>query len=46
MSNHRTKFDNFVSAIEQLKNGILLFNNENDLLRDGLIQRFNNTILT
>ena len=40
MSGYQTKFDNFMSAIEQLKSGILLFNNENDLLRDGLIQRF------
>lgn len=40
MSDHRTKFDNLISAIEQLKNGILIFSNENDLLRDGLIQRF------
>ena len=40
MGNHQTKFYNFVSAIEQLKSGILLFSHENDLLRDGLIQRF------
>ncbi|WFA08547.1 nucleotidyltransferase substrate binding protein [Tissierella sp. Yu-01] len=40
MSGYQTKFDNFMSAIEQLKSGILLFSNENDLLRDGLIQRF------
>ena len=32
MSDHQTKFDNLISAIEQLKNGILLFSNENDLL--------------
>ena len=40
MRNHRSKFDNFTNAVKQLKNGIIMFSNENDLLRDGLIQRF------
>ncbi len=40
MSGYRTKFKNFTNAVERLKEGILKFNNENDLLRDGLIQRF------
>ncbi|MCR6544358.1 nucleotidyltransferase substrate binding protein [Dehalobacterium formicoaceticum] len=40
MSKHRTKFDNFTYAIKQLKNGVSMFSAENDLLRDGLIQRF------
>jgi nucleotidyltransferase substrate binding protein (TIGR01987 family) len=40
MSDHRTKFENFKNAIERLKEGILKFDEKNDLLRDGLIQRF------
>jgi nucleotidyltransferase substrate binding protein (TIGR01987 family) len=40
MSNHRTKFDNFKNALGKLKEGVLKFDNANDLLRDGLIQRF------
>lgn len=40
MSDRRTKLENFANAVERLKEGILKFNKENDLLRDGLIQRF------
>ena len=40
MSNHRTKFDNFKNALGKLKEGVLKLDNSNDLLRDGLIQRF------
>jgi len=40
MSNHRTKFDNLKNALGKLKEGVLKLDNSNDLLRDGLIQRF------
>ncbi|KPU42558.1 nucleotidyltransferase substrate binding protein like protein [Oxobacter pfennigii] len=40
MSNCDTRFQFFVSSLEKLKDGVSKFNEENDLLRDGLIQRF------
>lgn len=40
MRDCKQKFDNFVNAVERLQEGILKFNEKNDLLRDGLIQRF------
>jgi nucleotidyltransferase substrate binding protein (TIGR01987 family) len=40
MSDYKTKFENYTNALSRLKEGILKFDEENDLLRDGLIQRF------
>lgn len=40
MSDYRTKLENFSNAVERLKEGLLKFDEGNDLLRDGLIQRF------
>jgi nucleotidyltransferase substrate binding protein (TIGR01987 family) len=40
MNNSSRKFHNFKNALNRLKEGILKFDEENDLLRDGLIQRF------
>lgn len=40
MSDYRQKFQNYVSALERLKEGINKFDGKNDLLRDGIIQRF------
>lgn len=40
MSNHQTKTENFSRALVRLKEGILRFDETDDLERDGLIQRF------
>ncbi|MCJ7689109.1 MAG: nucleotidyltransferase substrate binding protein [Clostridiaceae bacterium] len=40
MNNSKRKFENFKNALGRLKEGILKFDEANDLLRDGLIQRF------
>ena len=40
MNNSKRKFENFKNALNRLKDGILKFDEANDLLRDGLIQRF------
>ena len=40
MNNCNRKFQNFKNALNRLKEGILKFDESNDLLRDGLIQRF------
>lgn len=40
MREDNKKYNNYINAIKQLKKGIEIFDNENDLLRDGLIQRF------
>ncbi|MGH4123729.1 MAG: nucleotidyltransferase substrate binding protein [Clostridium sp.] len=40
MNNFRRKYENFKNALNRLKEGILKLDEENDLLRDGLIQRF------
>lgn len=40
MNNSKRKFENFKNALDRLKDGILKFDEANDLLRDGLIQRF------
>jgi nucleotidyltransferase substrate binding protein (TIGR01987 family) len=40
MNNSSRKFHNFKNALNRLKEGILKFDEANDLLRDGLIQRF------
>ena len=40
MSDHRQKFENYVDALERLKEGVVKYDKSNDLLRDGLIQRF------
>ncbi|MEA1961005.1 MAG: nucleotidyltransferase substrate binding protein [Bacillota bacterium] len=40
MSDHRIKFENLSNALIRLKEGILKYEPSNDLLRDGLIQRF------
>ena len=40
MSDHKIKFQNFRNARSRLSEGILKYDEANDLLRDGLIQRF------
>lgn len=40
MSDMKNKIINYKSALYRLKEGISKFDEENDLLRDGLIQRF------
>lgn len=40
MSNYRLKFENYQNALGRLNEGVLKLDNSNDLLRDGLIQRF------
>ncbi len=40
MSDYRQKFQNYKNAVTRLSEGISKFDNTNDLLRDGLIQRF------
>lgn len=37
MNNSSRKFHNFKNALNKLKEGILKFDEANDLLRDGLI---------
>lgn len=40
MNKKRTKFENYTNAIKRLKEGASKIDEDNDLLRDGLIQRF------
>ncbi|ADY57467.1 nucleotidyltransferase substrate binding protein, HI0074 family [Syntrophobotulus glycolicus DSM 8271] len=40
MSEPYTKTDNFLRALVRLKEGITKYDEANDLLRDGIIQRF------
>ncbi|MBU5484090.1 nucleotidyltransferase substrate binding protein [Clostridium sp. MSJ-11] len=40
MKENRSKLHNFIKALDRLKEGLLQYNDENELLRDGLIQRF------
>lgn len=40
MSDSKSKLENYQNAVLRLKEGISKFDKENDLLRDGLIQRF------
>ncbi len=40
MSDYKQKFNNYGNALDRLNEGIKKYDYENDLLRDGLIQRF------
>ena len=40
MSDYKQKFENYKNALNRLNDGIVKFDQTNDLLRDGLIQRF------
>jgi len=40
MSDYSQKIENYNNALNRLNDGIMKFDNTNDLLRDGLIQRF------
>lgn len=40
MSDYSQKFENYKNAVNKLTEGILKFDKRDDLLRDGLIQRF------
>lgn len=40
MSDYRQKFENYKNALGRLNEGVLKLDQSNDLLRDGLIQRF------
>lgn len=40
MSDCRQKFENYKKAVNRLKEGLLIYDKTNELLRDGLIQRF------
>jgi nucleotidyltransferase substrate binding protein (TIGR01987 family) len=40
MSDYRQKYENFQNALRRLNEGAIKLDNSNDLLRDGLIQRF------
>jgi nucleotidyltransferase substrate binding protein (TIGR01987 family) len=40
MSNYKQKYENYKNALNRLNDGIMKFDQTNDLLRDGLIQRF------
>lgn len=40
MSDYNQKFENYKNALGRLNDGIMKFDQTNDLLRDGLIQRF------
>ena len=40
MSDYRQKFENYKNAFDRLREGILKFDNTDDLQRDGLVQRF------
>jgi len=43
MSEPFIKFNNFNNALSRLKEGIVKYNETDDLLRDGVIQRFEST---
>lgn len=40
MSKMKNKVTNYKNTLSRLREGIAKFDEENDLLRDGLIQRF------
>ncbi len=40
MNNDNQKFENYKNALNRLQDGAAKFDKRNDLLRDGLIQRF------
>ncbi|MFA6940874.1 MAG: nucleotidyltransferase substrate binding protein [Clostridiaceae bacterium] len=40
MKENSSKLQNFIKALDKLKEGLLQYNEKNELLRDGIIQRF------
>ena len=40
MSDYKQKIENYKNALNRLREGVLRFDEEDDMLRDGLIQRF------
>ena len=40
MSDYKQKYEDYKNALNRLNDGIMKFDQTNDLLRDGLIQRF------
>ncbi|MBP2660097.1 MAG: nucleotidyltransferase substrate binding protein, family [Firmicutes bacterium] len=40
MSDYKQKYESYKNALTRLNDGIMKFDQTNDLLRDGLIQRF------
>ncbi|MFD3157332.1 nucleotidyltransferase substrate binding protein [Haloimpatiens sp. FM7330] len=40
MKENSSKIQNFIRALDKLKEGLLQYDEENELLRDGIIQRF------
>jgi nucleotidyltransferase substrate binding protein (TIGR01987 family) len=40
MKQNNSKLENFIKALNRLKEGLLQYNDKNELLRDGIIQRF------
>jgi len=40
MKENSSKLQNFIKAVDRLKEGLLQYNEENELLIDGIIQRF------
>lgn len=40
MKKNNSKLENFIKALNRLKEGLLQYDDKNELLRDGVIQRF------
>lgn len=40
MRENSSKLQNFIKALDKLEEGLLQYNEQNELLRDGIIQRF------
>lgn len=40
MKENSSKFQNFIKALDKLEEGLLQYNEQNELLRDGIFQRF------
>lgn len=40
MKQNNSKLENFIKALKRLKEGLLQYDDKNELLRDGIIQRF------
>lgn len=40
MKENNNKFHNFIKALDRLKEGLFQYDERNELLRDGIIQRF------
>lgn len=40
MKENSSKLQNFIKALDKLKEGLLQYSEQNELLRDGIIQRF------